>query len=90
MVASVFFLLYVQNVFIFFQYKKKVTEGFAKDCLPLFNNGSKSALNPVIDTVFPFNKVADAHRYMEANKNTGKIILQIRNENTGETLHDEL
>lgn len=82
--------LYKHDVFTFFQYKKRVTEGFAKDCLPLFNSGSKSALSPVIDTVFPFHKVADAHRYMEANKNTGKIILQIRKENTGETLHDEL
>ncbi|XP_053397065.1 quinone oxidoreductase PIG3-like [Mercenaria mercenaria] len=72
------------------QYKKNVTDGFTRDCLPLFKDGSRPALKPVIDTIFPFNKAADAHRYMEANKNTGKIILQIRDEISGQTIHDEL
>lgn len=72
------------------QYKKRVTDGFAKDCLPLFKDGSQSGLKPIIDTVFPFHKVSEAHRYMEANKNTGKIVLQVRDETTGEILHDEL
>lgn len=72
------------------QYKKNITDGFSKNCLPLFKDGSKPQLKPIIDTIFPFHKVADAHRYMEANKNTGKIVLQIRDESSGKTLHDEL
>lgn len=71
-------------------YKKLVTDGFSKSCLPLFQEGASPQLKPIIDTVFPFHKVADAHRYMESNQNTGKIVLQIRDDNTGETLHDEL
>lgn len=37
----------------------------------------KGIIRPVIDRVYNWKDVADAHRYMEANKNTGKIILQI-------------
>lgn len=72
------------------QYKKRVVDGFTKAYLPLFAEGSQPALKPIIDTVFPFHKVTDAHTYMEANQNTGKIILQIRDETTEATLHDEL
>lgn len=32
---------------------------------------------PIIDSVYDWTKVAEAHRYMEANKNIGKIILKI-------------
>ena len=34
-------------------------------------------LKPVIDKVFKWSDVAEAHRYMEANKNIGKIVLSI-------------
>lgn len=34
-------------------------------------------LKPVIDKVFPFEKIADSHRYMEANGQVGKIIVSI-------------
>ncbi|KAL4232643.1 hypothetical protein ACF0H5_007332 [Mactra antiquata] len=70
-------------------YKKNVTDGFARDALPLFKDGALFNLKPIIDSVFPFHKVADAHRYMEANKNTGKIVLQIRDE-AGVVIHEEL
>lgn len=32
---------------------------------------------PVIDTIFDWNEIAEAHRYMEANRNTGKVLLKI-------------
>jgi putative PIG3 family NAD(P)H quinone oxidoreductase len=35
------------------------------------------ALNPVIDTIFAWTSVAEAHRYMESNQNKGKIVLEI-------------
>ena len=29
-----------------------------------------------LDRVFPLNQIADAHRYMEANQATGKVVIQ--------------
>lgn len=35
-------------------------------------------MKPVIDAVFPLEDVAEAHRYMEGNKNSGKIVLKVQ------------
>ena len=32
----------------------------------------------MIDSTFAFDDIADAHRHMEANANTGKIVVTIR------------
>jgi tumor protein p53-inducible protein 3 len=55
-------------------YKIKLTESFSSYALPLFK---KRMIRPVIDTVFPWEKVQEAHRYMEENRNTGKIVLRV-------------
>ncbi|MEX0847331.1 MAG: NAD(P)H-quinone oxidoreductase [Ilumatobacteraceae bacterium] len=55
--------------------KVAVTRRFAAEMLPLFDTG---VLKPVIDSTFPFERIADAHRHMEANANTGKIVVTIR------------
>lgn len=34
-------------------------------------------LKPVIDKVFPFGQIAAAHRYMESNGQTGKIVVSV-------------
>ncbi|MFJ5477154.1 zinc-binding dehydrogenase [Enterococcus faecium] len=34
-------------------------------------------IRPIIDRTFQFSAVKQAHEYMEANKNIGKIILKI-------------
>jgi putative PIG3 family NAD(P)H quinone oxidoreductase len=34
-------------------------------------------LKPIIDKTFPWTQVHEAHQYMEANLNTGKIVLEI-------------
>ena len=34
-------------------------------------------IKPVLDKVFPWKQVQEAHQYMEANLNTGKIVLEI-------------
>ncbi len=34
-------------------------------------------LKPVIDKIFSWKDAAESHRYMEENKNTGKIVLKI-------------
>ncbi|WP_430789848.1 NAD(P)H-quinone oxidoreductase [Virgibacillus flavescens] len=55
-------------------YKAELTQDFAKHALPLFN---RKALKPVIDQIFSFTEVQDAHRKMESNKNIGKLILKV-------------
>ncbi len=55
-------------------YKEALINKFMEDIFPLFEQGK---IHPVIDTVLDWHQIAEAHRYMEANKNTGKIILKI-------------
>ena len=54
--------------------KVAVTRRFAAEMLPLFDTG---ALRPVVDSTFAFEAIADAHRHMEANANTGKIVVTL-------------
>lgn len=54
--------------------KVSLTRRFAAEVLPLFDRG---ALRPVIDSVHAFDDIADAHRLMESNANTGKIVVRI-------------
>jgi NADPH:quinone reductase-like Zn-dependent oxidoreductase len=54
--------------------KVAVTMRFAREVLPLFDDGK---LTPVIDIRFPFADVALAHAHMEANANTGKILIDV-------------
>ncbi|PJA52123.1 MAG: NADPH:quinone oxidoreductase, partial [Candidatus Marinimicrobia bacterium CG_4_9_14_3_um_filter_48_9] len=55
-------------------YKEKLTRDFGTYALPRFSAGT---LKPVIDSVYSWKNVADAHRRMEANTNKGKIVLVI-------------
>lgn len=54
------------------EYKARLTRDFADFALPRFADGR---LKPVIDQIFSWQEVAEAHQYMEANKNIGKIVL---------------
>ncbi len=54
--------------------KGALTQEFAERVLPLFE---QRVLHPVVDEVFPFGKVAEAHAAMEENRNTGKIVLEV-------------
>ena len=36
---------------------------------------------PLIDKIFPFSKVSDAHQYIQKRKNFGKVLLDFRNKN---------
>ncbi len=53
--------------------KRALAEAFARDALPGFATGE---LRPVVDRVFPAAEAAAAHRYMEENRNFGKILLE--------------
>ncbi len=55
--------------------KIAITQRFVDRWLPELKNGT---LKPVIDSVFPLAEARQAHTYMEANRNFGKIILQVR------------
>jgi NADPH:quinone reductase-like Zn-dependent oxidoreductase len=54
--------------------KIALTRRFASEMLPLFDTGQ---LRPVIDSRYPFDKIADAHRHMAANANAGKIMIDV-------------
>ncbi|MFC4617579.1 NAD(P)H-quinone oxidoreductase [Camelliibacillus cellulosilyticus] len=56
-------------------YKKRLTQDFADWALPHFIDGR---IKPIVDRIFPFENVQDAHRYMEANRNFGKIVLKVK------------
>ena len=55
-------------------YQIKLNTDFIKFA---FNKFEERILKPVVDSVFDWENVAEAHRYMEANINTGKIVLRI-------------
>ncbi|MCL4126674.1 UNVERIFIED_CONTAM: hypothetical protein GTU68_023057 [Idotea baltica] len=55
-------------------YKIQLTQDFTKFAMPLFESG---AIRPVIDSVYNWNDVVEAHKHMEANKNKGKIVLKV-------------
>ncbi|HKV02594.1 MAG TPA: NAD(P)H-quinone oxidoreductase [Ktedonobacteraceae bacterium] len=54
--------------------KLAVTRRFATNVLPLLANGK---VKPVIDQVYPLEKIAEAHKVMEENRNFGKLIVRI-------------
>ena len=55
-------------------YKMRLTNAFKELSWEHFKSGQ---LQPIIDSVFDWSEVAEAHEYMEANKNKGKIVLRV-------------
>jgi len=54
--------------------KTQLVREFTRRVLPLFETGQ---IKPVIDKCFQLEEAAEAHRYMEENRNFGKIVLQV-------------
>lgn len=55
-------------------YQINLTQGFADFALPLLADGT---LRPVIDHVYDWKDVQQAHQRMKANQNSGKLVLKI-------------
>ncbi len=56
------------------EYKIRLSNDLQLFAWPLFANGQ---LRPVIDKVYDWSEVAEAHRYMESNQSRGKIVLRV-------------
>ncbi|XP_071113105.1 quinone oxidoreductase PIG3-like [Haliotis cracherodii] len=56
------------------EYKTKLVGNFTEKVLPHFKSGS---VKPIVFTTFPLEKIGDAHKMMEENKNTGKIVIEV-------------
>jgi tumor protein p53-inducible protein 3 len=54
--------------------KIELTRQFSEFAMPLLADGR---LKPVIDSVWEWQQVNEAHAHMEQNRNTGKIVLRI-------------
>ena len=54
--------------------KIAVTQRFINEMLPMFETGK---LRPIIDSRYSLEDIASAHRYMETNASTGKIIIDV-------------
>ncbi len=54
--------------------KADLTAAFVRDVLPGFADGR---FRPLVDSVFPLERAADAHRRMASNANVGKIVLTV-------------
>ena len=54
--------------------KLAVTRCFATSVVPLLANGK---VKPVIERVYAFNEIAEAHRAMGENQNFGKLIVRV-------------
>jgi putative PIG3 family NAD(P)H quinone oxidoreductase len=52
--------------------KIAITNAFAGEVVPLLGEGT---IQPVIDSIFPLEKIQDAHRRLESNETFGKVVL---------------
>ncbi|XP_078615548.1 quinone oxidoreductase PIG3-like isoform X2 [Branchiostoma floridae x Branchiostoma japonicum] len=66
------------------QYKASLVKSFSERALPHFTSGGLIHLRPIIDRVVPLQDISKAHSCMEDNKNTGKIVLSVRDEDRNE------
>ncbi|XP_007901473.2 LOW QUALITY PROTEIN: quinone oxidoreductase PIG3 [Callorhinchus milii] len=64
------------------KHKEELVKAFTADVLPHFE--PEGLLQPIIDCIFPMDKIADAHRRMECNRNIGKIIIEVKKERSSQ------
>ncbi|MFV0388732.1 MAG: NAD(P)H-quinone oxidoreductase [Pyrinomonadaceae bacterium] len=54
--------------------KAALTAKFSAEVLPLF---AKNKIKPIVERVFAFEEVAEAHKYLESNESFGKVVLAL-------------
>lgn len=54
--------------------KSRIAEELRRDLWPLIETG---AVRPLIDSTYPLDQAAEAHRHMETSSHIGKILLQV-------------
>jgi putative PIG3 family NAD(P)H quinone oxidoreductase len=54
--------------------KIAITEAFKTEVLPLLASGQ---VKPIVDAVYPITEAAQAHEYVAANRNFGKVVLRV-------------
>ena len=54
--------------------KISITTAFTREVVPLLAAGT---IRPVIDSIFPIEKIQDAHRRLESNQTFGKVVLTL-------------
>ncbi|KAM8809978.1 quinone oxidoreductase PIG3 [Eudromia elegans] len=59
------------------EYKERLVQAFSKAVLPHLGGGSCPRLRPLVDSVYPLHRIAEAHAAMEENRNTGKIVIEV-------------
>ena len=57
------------------EYKEKIVREFSQFAGDQFETGE---LKPIIDKTFTLSDAKEAHQYMEAKKNKGKIVLIVK------------
>jgi NADPH:quinone reductase len=55
--------------------KSALARAVEQEVWPLFANGQ---IRPIVDSAFPLEQAAEAHRLMESGRHTGKIVLVMR------------
>jgi NADPH:quinone reductase-like Zn-dependent oxidoreductase len=62
-----------------YQYKEVVRDDAARERAKSFilHGLASGALKPIIDRVFPFEQIVEAHRYLESNQQFGKIVVTV-------------
>ncbi|MBD25817.1 MAG: NAD(P)H-quinone oxidoreductase [Candidatus Marinimicrobia bacterium] len=55
-------------------FKEAIAEALKSHVWPLIED---NLIRPVVDSIFPLERAADAHRLMESNQHIGKIVLKI-------------
>jgi len=54
--------------------KARLTEAIRSQVLPALESGK---IRVTLDAIFDWRDVAEAHRYIEASKNLGKVVLRV-------------
>lgn len=59
------------------EYKEELSQEFAHRIMPFFD---EDIIQPIIHSVLEFEDLPEAHRQMEADENTGKIVINVADE----------